>query len=90
MEPVLIESYRVMLKSHPVDCSVDRILCDPELRAEFLELVRARAGERCEFDVLHGLNNLRKRSRLPRRDDDEPRARCAQRPAPNPASATGP
>ena len=69
MEPILIASYRVMLNTHPVRCSVDRILCDPALRAEFLGLVRARAGERREFDVLHGLNNLRKRSRLPRRDD---------------------
>ncbi|MDY3563004.1 hypothetical protein R5W23_004487 [Gemmata sp. JC673] len=90
MEPVLIETYRVMLKSHPVDCSVDRILCDPELRAEFLELVRARVGERREFDVLHGLNNLRKRSRLPRRDDDEPCAHGAPHAVPNPAPATGP
>lgn len=69
MEPVLIASYRVMLKSHPTRCSVDRILCDPGLRDEYLGLVRARAGERREFDILHGLNNLRKRSRLPRRDD---------------------
>lgn len=69
MEPVLIAAYRVMLKAHPVHCSVDRILCDPALRAEFLDLVRARAGQRREFDILFGLNNLRKRSRLPRRDD---------------------
>lgn len=78
MEPILIASYRVMLKSHPHRCTVDRILCDPELRTEFLSLVRARAGQRREFDVLHGLNNLRKRSRLPRLDDTEPDAACPQ------------
>lgn len=72
MEPSLIASYRVMLKAHPVRCSVDRILCDPVLRTEFIELVRARAGQRREFDILQGLSNLRKRCRLPRRDEDEP------------------
>lgn len=70
MEPILIASYRVMLKTHPKRCSVDRILCDPNLRNEYLNLVRDRAGERREFDVLQGLSNLRKRSRLPLRDDD--------------------
>ena len=71
MEPVLIASYRVMLKAHPTRCSVDRILCDPKLRTEYLDLVRARAGERREFDILQGLHNLRKRSRLPRRADPD-------------------
>ena len=69
MEPVLIASYRVMLKTHPTACSVDRILEDPALRNEFLGLVRTSAVERPEFDVLHTLNNLRKRSKLPRRSD---------------------
>lgn len=78
MEPILIASYRVMLKAHPHRCTVDRILCDPELRTEFLGLVRARAGQRREFDVLHGLNNLRKRSRLPRLNDDEPGPGCLE------------
>lgn len=67
MEPVLIASYRVMLKAHPDGCSVDRILEDPALRVEFLGLVRAGAADAAEFDVLHGLSNLRKRSKLPRR-----------------------
>lgn len=78
MEPILIASYRVMLKAHPHHCTVDRILCDPELRTEFLGLVRARAGQRREFDVLHGLNNLRKRSRLPRQDDAEFDSGCPE------------
>jgi hypothetical protein len=67
MEPVLIDAYRRMLAAR--DCSVDRILEDPELRAEFLALARAALGGRPEFDLLHGLNNLRKRRKLPRRAD---------------------
>ncbi len=70
MEPVLIASYRVMLKTHASVCSVDRILEDPEFRNEYLAIVRAGTGEQSEFDILHTLNNLRKRSKLPRRDDD--------------------
>lgn len=67
MEPVLIESYKLMLVAHPAACSVDRILEDPALRAEYVERVRASACERTEFEILHTLNNLRKRSKLPRR-----------------------
>ena len=69
MEPVLIDAYRAMLDAHAQCCSVDRILEDPELRSEFLGRVRAGAIERTERDILHGLNNLRKQSRLPRRGD---------------------
>jgi hypothetical protein len=69
MEPILIASYTAMLKEHPDACSVDRILEDPELRGEFLGLVRASSVPQSEFDVLHTLNNLRKRRALPRRDD---------------------
>jgi hypothetical protein len=67
MEPVLIAAYRRMLAARY--CSVDRILEDPDLRAEFLALVRRSVGDRPEFDILHGLNNLRKRRKLPRRAD---------------------
>lgn len=70
MEPVLIESYKLMLAAHPAECSVDRILEDPSLRAEYVERVRASACERTEFEILHTLNNLRKRSKLPRRAAD--------------------
>jgi hypothetical protein len=69
MEPVLIASYKQMLKTHAHDCSVDRILEDPSLRGEFVGLVRANAVNRPEYDILHALNNLRKKSKLPRRDD---------------------
>jgi hypothetical protein len=70
MEPILIASYQAMLKTHPNCCSVDRILEDPELRNEYIASVRACAIERAEYDILHSLNNLRKKSKLPRRDDD--------------------
>ena len=69
MEPILIASYSEMLKAHPDECSVDRILEDPAYRTEFLGRVRAGAVQRSEFDVLRTLHNLRKRSKLPRRDD---------------------
>ena len=70
MEPILIASYREMLKTRPNECSVDRILEDPEFRGEFLGRVRAGTVGRTEFDILRTLHNLRKRSKLPRRDDD--------------------
>jgi hypothetical protein len=69
MEPVLIASYAEMLRAHPSECSVDRILEDPAYRDEFLTRVRASAIDRPEFDILRGLHNLRKRCKLPRRDD---------------------
>lgn len=68
MEPVLIDAYRRLLAANPC-CSVDRILEDPDLRGEFLNAVWPDAGGRSEFDILHGLNNLRKKSKLPRRGD---------------------
>ena len=67
MEPVPIASYSAMLQAHPDTCSVDRILEDPQMRNEFLD--RARTVGRSEYDVLRALHNLRKRSKLPRRDD---------------------
>jgi hypothetical protein len=69
MEPVLIACYQQMLKTHSPNCSVDRILEDPHLRGEFIGLVRASAVNCPEFDILRGLNNLRKKSKLPRRSD---------------------
>ena len=69
MEPILVASYTQMLAAHPYSCSVDRILEDPELRTEFLGRVRAGAVERSEYEILRTLHNLRKRSKLPRRDD---------------------
>lgn len=68
MELALIAAYRRMLIAHP-RCSVDRILEEPELRAEFLAQVRASVPGAAEADALHGLNNLRKKSKLPRRDE---------------------
>lgn len=73
MEPVLIATYTEMLRSHPDACSVDRILEDPELRSEFLGLVRACAVDKPEYDILRALHNLRKRSKLPTRADESNR-----------------
>jgi hypothetical protein len=69
MEPILVAAYTQMLKTRPSGCSVDRILEDPELRGEYLGLVRASAIEKPERDILHTLNNLRKQRKLPRRGD---------------------
>jgi hypothetical protein len=69
MEPVLIAVYHQMLLANPNHCSVDRILEDPALRGEFLAGVRASGVAESEYDVLRALHNLRKRSKLPRRDD---------------------
>lgn len=69
MEPVLIDAYTQMLKTRPNRCSVDLILEDPALRVEFLNLVRAAAVQQPEFEILHGLHNLRKKSKLPRRSE---------------------
>lgn len=70
MEPVLIDAYRRMLAAG--NCSVDRILEHPESRNEYLALVRQAIGDRPEGDILHGLNNLRKARKLPRRSDVTP------------------
>ena len=68
MDPVLIDVYKQMATRH--HCSVDDILCDPDYRVEFLDASRRRLGdERPEFDILHRLSNLRKKSRLPRSRD---------------------
>ncbi|MBA4192340.1 MAG: hypothetical protein C0467_30585 [Planctomycetaceae bacterium] len=71
MEPVLIAAYQQMLNAH-ARCSVDRILEEPQLRSEFLAQVRTSVPNGQEADILHGLNNLRKKSKLPRRDEATP------------------
>ncbi|MBO0697696.1 MAG: hypothetical protein J2P46_04840 [Zavarzinella sp.] len=67
MEPVLIAAYRHLLETRW--CTVDDILEDPDHRAEFLALTWEGLPERSERDLLHGLTNLRKRGKLPRRAD---------------------
>jgi hypothetical protein len=67
MEPALIAAYTRMLAAHL--CSADHILEDPGLRAEFLDIAREGLPGRSERDLLHGLTNLRKRGKLPRRND---------------------
>jgi len=67
MEPVLVSAYTRMLEARL--CSADLILEDPVLRAEFLDIAREALPGRPERDLLHGLTNLRKRGKLPRRND---------------------
>lgn len=67
MEPALVAAYTRLLETRL--CSADHILEDPVLRAEFLDLAREAVPGRSERDLLHGLTNLRKRGKLPRRDD---------------------
>lgn len=67
MDPVLIDCYTQMLRTY--HCSVDDILEDPTHRTEFLALVRASNIDVPERDILHGLTNLRKKSKLPKLKD---------------------
>ncbi len=65
MEPILIAVYTDMNKR--LGCTTDDILHDPAYRNEFLALCRRSLGaDRVEPDLLKGLSNLRKRSKLPR------------------------
>jgi len=65
MEPVLISVYTDMARR--LHCTTDDIVCDPRYRDEFLSLCRKSLGsDRAEPDLLKGLSNLRKRSKLPR------------------------
>jgi hypothetical protein len=69
MDPILIDVYTEMHEHR--HCSTDDILCEPELRNEFLEATRSRMGsERPEGVILKRLANLRKKSKLPSRRFD--------------------
>lgn len=63
-DTLLIRTYRRFSDSH--DCFLDGILCDPELREPFLELLHEEMGGLPEADVLNRLVYLRKRGRLAR------------------------
>ncbi len=67
MDTSLIEVYGKMLSDR--SCSVDDILCEPELRQEFLSEARRAAGSDLkEGTLLKRLTNLRKRKKLPRKE----------------------
>lgn len=71
MKPVLISVYTDMTTR--LGCSADDITCDPQYRNEFLSRCWQLLGsDRAEKELLKGLANLRKRSKLPR--SREPRA----------------
>lgn len=65
MEPILIHVYADMNKR--LGCSTDDIAFDSQYRTEFLDRCRRLLGsERPEKELLRGLADLRKRSKLPR------------------------
>ena len=59
----LIESWRMFQREHG-SISVDRMICDPTLRAEFLSSAKANATESEEKQILWELMGLRKRKEL--------------------------
>ena len=68
MAPVLIAVYADM--NERLGCSTDDIAFDPDYRTEFLTRCRQSLGsDRPEKELLRGLANLRKRSKLPRTTD---------------------
>lgn len=67
MDQTIIDVFSRLAKAH--HCSVDDILETPELREQFLAETRQSLGNLPEYELLHGLVYLRKRSRLPRSRD---------------------
>jgi hypothetical protein len=67
MDEVLISAYRNLVIRFGV--SAEDIIEDPELRGHFLAEVRQTVGDLPEFQILHRLSYLRKKSRLPRSRD---------------------
>ena len=63
-DSILLAAYSNIRSSHRA--SADDILVNPNLRCEFLKLVRNEVPGAEEGPVLKRLLNLRKRSRLPR------------------------
>lgn len=61
----LRDSWLMFQREH--HCSVDRMLCNPELRTEFLEAARLATGEENEQTLLWGIVALRKKKFLPSR-----------------------
>lgn len=59
----LIVSWRMFQREHG-SISVDRMICDPKLRDEFLEAVKPSATEVEEKQILWDLMGLRKRKEL--------------------------
>lgn len=47
------------------DCSVDQMLCSPQLRNQFLEAARLATQSNDEFQLLWSVVSLRKSKRLP-------------------------
>ena len=58
----LQDTWTMFRREH--ECSVDRMVCDPVLRSEFLESVRGICGTDDEFTILWTAMNLRKAKSL--------------------------
>jgi len=56
----------VMFRNEHNDCSVDKMVCDPELRNELVRAARKATGIEDEKTILSSLMRLRKNSKLPR------------------------
>lgn len=59
---VLKDIWTMFKREH--DCSVDRMVCDPKLRNDFLQSARRVCGTQDEFTILWALMQLRKRKEL--------------------------
>jgi hypothetical protein len=66
-DEVLITVYRSLVIRF--GASAESIIEDPALRGLFLTEVRQAVGDLSEFQILHRLSCLRKKSRLPRSRD---------------------
>lgn len=66
-DDVLIAAYRNLVIRF--SASAEGILEDPDLRRLFLAEVRQAVGDLPEYQILHQLSYLRKKSRLPRSRD---------------------
>lgn len=62
----LRDTWRMFQREH--DCSVDRMVCSPKLRNEFLEAARQAVGISDEEAILWALVGLRKKKVLTRAD----------------------
>ncbi len=62
LDSIIIQVYDRLVRAN--GCSADRILENPELRAEYLDQTRQTLGDLPEEQLLHRLTALRKARRL--------------------------
>ena len=66
----LADTWRMFRREHR--CSVDRMLCNPALRADFLAAARSVCGCEDEESILWNVVNLRKRKSLAQQQRSTP------------------